>query len=187
MPPKKKEKGGKGGKGAAAVSNTVDEPPQPAPGSPYCLSLSLEVSLLVDPCTAETGHVPESGGGGGGDGENASRSEQRTQPLLVDPVFRYTFVNGERITTPPVGLPDSSWTKLSPVVNGDAAPEAEQSSPVAPEASGAVDIDGEPQSDKRPSEPVVWRYTRTHQLLGADDDEVLFTAATTTIVHMRMT
>lgn len=171
MPPKKKEKGGKGGKGAGAVPNAFDEPPQPAPGSPYCLSLSLEV-LLVDPsaCTAETGLVPESGGG---DGEDTNRGEQRTQPLLVEPVFRYTFVNGERIITPPVGLPGSSWTKLSPDAIGDAPREAEQSTtPLAPKASGAVDVDGEPGSDRGPSEPVMWRYTRTHQLLGADEDEV---------------
>lgn len=169
MPPKKKEKAGKSGKGARAASNAFHEPPQPAPGSPYCLSLSLEVSLLVDPCSAETGHVEESGEG---DGEDTKRSEQRTQPLLVEPVFRYTFVNGERVTTPPVGRPGSSWTKLSPVPNGDAAPEAEHSTPAAPEAPAAVDTDGEPASDRRPPDPVVWRYTRTHQLLGADEDEV---------------
>lgn len=169
MPPKKKEKGGKGGKGAGAASNTFDEPPQPAPGSPYCLSLSLEVSLLVGPCTAETGHVSESGRG---DGEDTIRSEKHAQPLLVEPVFRYTFVNGERITTPPVGLPGSSWTKLSPAANGDAALEAEQPTPAAPEASEAADTGGGPESNKKPPEPVVWRYTRTHQLLGADEDEV---------------
>ena len=35
------------------------------------------------------------------------------------------------------------------------------------------DSNGEPESDKQPSEPIVWRYTRTHRLLGADDDEVV--------------
>lgn len=173
MPPKKKEKGGKGGKGAGAVPNAIDEPPQPAPGSPHCLSLVLEVSLLVDQSTSSTadaGQRPESGGDGG---EDAQRSQQQSQQLLVEPVFRYTFINGERITTPPVGLPGSSWTKVNPsATSSNAAPQAEQSTPAAPEASGATDADGQPETDKGPSKPVVWRYTRTHQLQGADEDEV---------------
>lgn len=169
MPPKKKEKGGKGGKGgkgSGAVPNAFDEPPQPAHGSPHCLSLSLEVSFLVDPCTAETGQS------GGGDGEDINPSEQQIHQVLVEPCFRYTFVNGERITTPPVGFPGSSWTKLSPVANGDAALEAEQSTTAAAEAPGAADTGGELEYNKGLPEPVVWRYTRTHQLLGADEDEV---------------
>ena len=166
MPPKKKEKGGKGGKGAGAVPNALAEPPQPAAGTPFCLSLVLDVSLLVDPGTAEPGQRPESGGGGGGGGEDAQcTSEQQSEQLLVEPVFRYTFVNGERITTPPIGLAGSSWTRLNP---GAATADA---SAAAREASGAAE-DGEAECDKTPSGPVVWRYTRTHQLHGADDDEV---------------
>lgn len=163
MPPKKKEKGGKGGKGAGTVPNALVEPPQPAAGTPFCLSLVLDVSLLVDPGTAEPGQRPESGGGSGL--EDTKCGEQQSEQLLVEPVFRYTFVNGERITTPPVGLPGSSWTRLNPAASADALS-------AAPEASGAAEANGEAECEKIPSEPAIWRYTRTHQLHGADDDEV---------------
>lgn len=185
MPPKKKEKGGKGLKGAGTVSNAIDEPPQPPPGSPYCLSLVLEVSLLVErPASskADAGQRPESGGEGG---DGAQHTEQQSQQLIVEPVFRYTFINGERITTPPVGLPGSSWKKLDPsATSNNAVPQGGQSTPATsstpaapatpatPEASGVLDADGQPEIDRCPPKPVVWRYTRTHQLQGTDENEV---------------
>lgn len=184
MPPKKKEKGGKGGKGAAAAPNAVDEPPQPPPGSPYCLSLEFEVSLLVErptSCTADAGQLPASGGGGD---DSAQLGEEQSQQLVIEPVFRYTFINGEKVTTPPVGLPGSSWKKVDPsVTSSDAASQGEQSTPATPatpvtpatpEASGVTDADGQPEICSPPTRPVVWRYTRTHQLQGTGEDEVYF-------------
>lgn len=175
MPPKKKEKGGKGGKGAAAAPKGVDEPPQPPLGSPYCLFLEFEVSLLVERPTSSTADAGQRPASGGDDGDDAQLTEE--QQLVVDPVFRYTFINGERITTPPVGLPGSSWKKVdASAASNDAATQGEQSTPAipaTPEASGMTDADGQSDIDRPPAKPVVWRYTRTHQLHGTGEDEVL--------------
>ncbi|CAN0241752.1 unnamed protein product, partial [Ectocarpus sp. 12 AP-2014] len=167
MPPKGKDKGKKGAKGAGAVPNVIDEPPQPAPGTPHCLCLVLEVSLFVDP----SGRTADSRGSDSGDDV-----AQGNEPVLVEPVFRYTFINGERITTPPIGLPDSSWTRLNPAENmSENAQEADQSTTAAKEPGWAADADRQPDANVRPLEPIVWRYTRTHQLQGATEDEVALT------------
>lgn len=173
MPPKKKENGGKG---ASAGPKVVDEPSQPAPGAPYCLSLVLEVCLdaaeppsLVEPCGG--GDAQPTEGAGRDNGSEDARSREKKAPLLVEPVFRYTFVNGDRISTPPVGYPGSSWTRLGPAAPnsaGDLSPPAAGSSP---EAETTISS-GQQELDKRPPEHVVWKYTRVHQLQGADDDEV---------------
>lgn len=170
MPPKGKDKGKKGAKGAGAVPNVIDEPPQPPPGTPHCLCLVLEVSLFVDPLGRPAASRGSDGGIDGG--EDVA---QGNEPILVEPVFRYTFINGERITTPPIGLPGSSWTRLNPAATvSENAQEADQSTTAVKEPAGAADADRQPDADEGPREPIVWRYTRTHQLQGADEDEVWF-------------
>lgn len=164
MPPKKTEKGGKGASTTGPKSG--EEPPQPGPGAPYCLSLVLEVSLdvteprsLVDTSAEGTTKPP-------GESSDDDATFHEEGPRLVEPEFRYTFVNGERITTPSIGRPGSSWVKL------DTAPPQQQS------ASASLEVEDarkpiEPQAvDEGPPNPIVWRYTRVHQLQGADDDEV---------------
>lgn len=172
MPPKKKEK-----KGAATGSKSaaVDEPPQPTPDAPFCLTVILEVCLD----SRESGRRPSSTAlpaddatGSRVEGDEGTCGIGDQTPLLVDPVFRYTFVNGDRITTPAVGLPESSWTK---VVADSAAKEVRNGlSAEAGRESEAVSLDGQ-QVDGvggEGSRCVVWRYKRTHQLQGADDEEV---------------
>lgn len=165
MPPKKKEKGGKG---ASAAPKALDEPPQSVPGAPYCISLVLEVCLnaaeppLADACgDAAQPPVAEVSNGEGvarpGSGQNAL--------LLVDPVFRYTFVNGEKITTPPVGMVGSSWTKVRGDTGSGTTPSAACLEAIEP--GGQQEIE-----DTRRRQPDVWRYTRFHQLQGENDVKV---------------
>lgn len=169
MPPKKKEKGGKGGKGAGIVPGALDEPPQPTVGTPFCLTLVLEVCLSINSSAgveADADQQPDSG-------EGAQSSGQQSQELLAEPVLRYTFVNGDKITTPPIGAPGSSWTKLNPpATSGDATTRPDEAPVSSHEVAGAGDTDGRPEGDKVPAEPGVWRYTRTHQLQGEDEDAV---------------
>lgn len=98
-------------------------------------------------------------------------------PLLVNPVFRYTFVNGDRITTPAVGLAGSSWTKADTHNAANVAGAQEVGGGLfagAGRASKTVSSDGQ-QVDgvgSGGSTCVVWRYRRMHQLQGANDEEV---------------
>ncbi|CAM9197164.1 unnamed protein product, partial [Hapterophycus canaliculatus] len=170
MSPKKKDKGGKGGKGSGVVPTALDEPPQPTVGTPFCLSIVLEVSLLVNPSTdsrVNADHQPDTG-------DDVQYSDQRSQELLVEPVLRYTFINGQRITTPPIGAPGSSWIKLNPTAetSDDLAPQENDSPASSNEEGGNRNTDGEQQGSKVPAAPVVWKYTRTHQLQGEDEDAV---------------
>lgn len=165
MPPKKKEKGGKG---SAATPKALDEPPQPVPGAPFCISLVLEVCLdaeepppadacpdAVQPPVAQVSS-----------GEDATRpGSEKKAPLLVDPVFRYTFVNGEKITTPPVGMVGSSWTKVGGDTGSGMRPSG--ASLEATETGGQQEIEG-----SRRRQPDAWRYTRVHQLQGETDVKV---------------
>lgn len=162
MPPKKK---GKGGKGAAGDANVLSEPSQPAPGAPYCLSLVLEVSLdaaeppaAAEPNGADT-QAPDVGG------EDTQPVEQG--PYLVEPAFRYTFVNGDKITTPPIGLAGSSWVRVDPTVK-DAAPDSALSQQLETKTIN----DEQREVGPGPAKHAVWRYTRVHQLQGGSDDEV---------------
>lgn len=175
MPPKKAEKGGKGA--ATAGPKSGEEPPQPGPGAPYCLSLVLEVSLdaaeprsLVDTSGENTAAKPP----GEGSGDDAIRNEGGLP--LVEPEFRYTFVNGEKITTPSIGRPGSSWVKVDPAptahtLRGTDSPQ-QQSAAASPEAEEATAATEPRDIDKGPPNHIAWRYTRVHQLQGADDDEV---------------
>lgn len=165
MPPKKKV-----AKAAVAESNVTNEPPQPPPGSPYCLSLALEVCLdaaelivaAPDAANADTPQLTESGE------QEASRDERI--PLLVEPVFRYTFVNGENITTPPVGQPGSSWMKLQPGDEQAASGDPSTAASLAEEAK--TQTREQQECGDAPLKPALWRYTRVHQLQGEDDEEV---------------
>lgn len=184
MPPKK---GDKGGKGASATGpKSGEEPPQPGPGAPYCLSLELEVSL--DAAEPRSRRSTPSGEGdtaaaantkpantkptGEGSNNEDSATHNEEAPHLVEPEFRYTFVNGDKITTPSVGRPGSSWVKLDPAPTQDtASPRAQSASSASPEAE-VTQIIGQHDIDNARPSPTVWRYTRVHQLQGADDNEV---------------
>lgn len=190
MPPKKTDKGGKGA--AAAGPKSGEEPPQPGPNAPYCLSLILEVSLdaaeprsLVDTSGETAAYKPPVEGSG----DHATRNEEN--PRLVEPEFRYTFVNGERITTPSVGRPGSSWVKLDPaptahtnMSGGTASPQQQAAAAAASsETEEATKSTERQDSSKGPPSLVAWRYTRVHQLQGADDDEVKNTTNMRPTVH----
>lgn len=175
MPPKK---GGKGGKDAAASGpKSGEEPPQPGPSAPYCLSLQIEVSLdAAEPQTLRSTPSGEGdtaaakskpAGEGGKDDDNVAHIEEA--PHLVEPEFRYTFVNGDKITTPSVGRPGSSWVKLDPAPTQETAQPAPSASPEKSEAKTTV---GQQDMDNGRPNPIAWRYTRVHQLQGADDNEV---------------
>lgn len=175
MPPKKTDKAGKGA--ATAGPKSGDEPPQPGPSAPYCLSLVLEVTLdAAEPRSLEdrSGEHAAAKSPGEGSGDDAIHVEEGLR--LVEPEFRYTFVNGERITTPSIGRPGSSWVKVDPAPTahtsrGIASPQ-QQSAAVSPEAEKAMAAIEPQDIEKRQPNPITWRYTRVHQLRGADDDEV---------------
>lgn len=163
MPPKKKEKGG--GKGASGAPQAANEPPQPAAGAPFCLSLVVEVSLQE--ATPHTGLAAPAPPDEGTSDAIDVECDQQSQ-LLVDPVFRYTFVNGDKIITPSIGHEGSSWARVDPAEN-DFATEIGHETLVS-EAANKTRDEG---SCLCPPRPVVWRYTRLHQLHGANADEVI--------------
>lgn len=176
MPPKKKEKAGKGSNTGPKAD---DEPGQPAQDAPFCLSLLLEVCLdaaqpraktaPVEGAASEISQPPPRDSSRG----YALCSIEQIPPLLVDPVFRYTFVNGDKITTPPVGQPGSSWVHVpSNSDQGAAAAAAKTAVADGREAEVGV-LGGEHASSSAESKPAaIWRYTRVHQLEGENEEEV---------------
>lgn len=154
----------KAGKGAAAGPTSVGEPSEPTPDSPFCLTLVLDVCLVA----AETlGQPTAIAIDAAGPQPDSLPDDIQEAPLLVNPFFRYTFVNGDRITTPTVGLAGSSWTA---VVTPSAGSNVE-SIPTTDGSWAAAEV-GEVVENETLPECVVWRYRRTHQLQGADDGEV---------------
>lgn len=158
MPPKKKDKDHKGVTKGHIVR---DEPPHPEPGTPFCLVLVIEVCLDA---TEDVGPAVSA---------EADRSTQTAKndeeaelvghfPLLVEPYFRYTFVNNDKITTPVIGQPQSSWTVAHPSAYDPASAALSASTEIEPTIPG-----------EKKTEPVVWRYQRLHKLQGADDEEVI--------------
>lgn len=165
MPPKRKDKGIKG---AITLPVFPDEPPQPEPGTPFCLALVIEVCLDA---TEGVGPVVSAEADSSTQTANKDQGGQLVGhfPLLVEPYFRYTFVNNDKITTPVIGQPQSSWTVAHPTAY-DATVDP------APPASTAIEAtipDDKKSFQPGRTEPVVWRYQRLHQLQGADDEEVI--------------
>lgn len=160
MPPKKKEKTGGN---ASSTSFVFNEPSQPSPEAEHCLALTIDVCL--------DGPGPRSDDSSDKEKIEAKDTSeisenQNCHPRLIDPVFRYTFVNGERIVTPPVGKPGSSWTPIE-ATSGVPGIKAVASSPLK-EHVGNVDL-AEVQDEE--SKHIIWRYRRVHQLAGDNDEE----------------
>lgn len=164
MSSKKKDKIVKDGQSDPLV---VDEPPQPSSDAPFCLTLVIDVCLEAAklPSTnvnEEASKKPE--------GNMEISMVEEHLPHLVDPVFRYAFVNGEKIITPPVGKPGSSWTPLTNT-SSSAYGDLEMSAQLADEQAHSAEAGGAHAPDHNNCEPIVWRYKRVHKLEGTNDEE----------------
>lgn len=164
MPPKKKDKGHKGG---TKLPIFRDEPPHPEPGTPFCLVLVIEVCLDATECVGPAVSA---------EADSSTRKAYKDEgselvghfPLQVEPYFRYTFVNNDKITTPVIGQPQSSWTVAHP-----SAYDPASTAPQAPTQIEATIPDEKKSFQSGQTDPVVWRYRRLHRLQGADDEEVI--------------